>query len=364
MYLWLWIIIASIYANSHAADQYSPQTDSFPTIVDTSLLSRDDESFHSCGVLHLNDRYAAEKRFSPRNFDIPQCGVTICDVPQNVLAYRDALFEKKIENVTAISKIISFAKDDGSDPVSSSLDSKIELEKLNNYMRLTGISFRFQDIIINSTFMWYGSVMLGCPAALVANGIREVGCLRRENGYDGGDWLCSEPTNCNPLCTAEKMYTDATLRADCTCVCFPYHECTEGMIGDGICQDKCNVAQRNYDGGDCCIEPSQKKCFDHRRPFPTKSSADFTEVTRSLQTDHRRNLHIFVFNFLERFAGAAWFPWSLSLDYVDYGGLMMQKDYWGDHPYAFRPIIAHEVGHVLGLHHSFHGVTEVSGWNA
>ena len=34
------------------------------------------------------------------------------------------------------------------------------------------------------------------------------------------------------------------------------------MIGDGFCNDETNIADCNYDGGDCCVNINKDLCFN------------------------------------------------------------------------------------------------------
>ena len=48
---------------------------------------------------------------------------------------------------------------------------------------------------------------------------------------------------------------------DCTdCTCFHLETCLAGVthafIGDGVCNDETNMAECDYDGGDCCPNPN------------------------------------------------------------------------------------------------------------
>jgi hypothetical protein len=63
----------------------------------------------------------------------------------------------------------------------------------------------------------------GCTQALLANNVCDVDCLTEECGYD------------KPAC---KEVTEGS-------------HCFEVMIGDHECDNECNIAAANWDGGDC-----------------------------------------------------------------------------------------------------------------
>ena len=73
-----------------------------------------------------------------------------------------------------------------------------------------------------------------------------------------GDGICNDETNiagCNydgGDCCGYNINSE-----HCTeCTCFHQETCLAGMtqflVGDGICNDETNIAECNYDGGDCC----------------------------------------------------------------------------------------------------------------
>ena len=81
----------------------------------------------------------------------------------------------------------------------------------------------------------------GCDNVLVGNGFCNDEANRVNCNYDGGD-CCGYNIN-SEHCT------------DCTC--FHQETCLAGVthafVGDGVCNDKTNNAECDYDGGDCCV---------------------------------------------------------------------------------------------------------------
>ena len=79
---------------------------------------------------------------------------------------------------------------------------------------------------------------------LVGNGFCNDDTNIAECDYDGGD--C-----CGYNITSEH----------CTeCTCFHQETCLAGVthafVGDGVCNDETNNAECDYDGGDCCPNPN------------------------------------------------------------------------------------------------------------
>jgi hypothetical protein len=78
---------------------------------------------------------------------------------------------------------------------------------------------------------------------LVGNGFCEDDTNIAECGYDGGD------------CSGYNINSEHCIE----CTCFHQDTCSAGVthvfIGDGRCNDETNIAECNYDGGDCCSNP-------------------------------------------------------------------------------------------------------------
>ena len=84
-----------------------------------------------------------------------------------------------------------------------------------------------------------------------------------------GDGVCNDETNiagCNfdgGDCCGYNITSE-----HCTdCTCFKLETCLAGVIhafvGDGVCNDETNIAECDYDGGDCCgYTVNTDFCFD------------------------------------------------------------------------------------------------------
>jgi hypothetical protein len=84
---------------------------------------------------------------------------------------------------------------------------------------------------------------------LVGNGFCDDDTNVAECDYDGGD--C-----CGYSVTSEH----------CTeCICFIQETCIAGVhpsIGNGFCNDETNIAGCNYDDGDCCVNVNKDSCSE------------------------------------------------------------------------------------------------------
>ena len=88
---------------------------------------------------------------------------------------------------------------------------------------------------------------------LVGNGLCNDITNIAECNYDGGD-CCGYTIN----------------REQCIeCTCLKEETCAAGVhpwVGDGFCNDETNIAECNYDGGDCCPNPNiMRNDFCHIR---------------------------------------------------------------------------------------------------
>ena len=79
----------------------------------------------------------------------------------------------------------------------------------------------------------------GCNSPLIGNGFCNDETNNAEGNYDGGD-CCGINVN-TEYCSDCKCYKVA-----CAAGIVP------PMVGDGICNDEANHPECNYDGGDCC----------------------------------------------------------------------------------------------------------------
>ena len=113
---------------------------------------------------------------------------------------------------------------------------------------------------------------------LVGNGFCNDDTNIAECDYDGqdccsnysmvGDGICNDFTN-----IAECHYDGGdccgyNLTSEhCTdCTCFHQETCLAGLthafVGDGVCNDNTNIAECDYDGGDCCVNVITDSCSD------------------------------------------------------------------------------------------------------
>eukprot|EP00002_Diphylleia_rotans_P031894 TRINITY_DN6647_c0_g1_i5.p1 TRINITY_DN6647_c0_g1~~TRINITY_DN6647_c0_g1_i5.p1 ORF type:complete len:553 (+),score=60.37 TRINITY_DN6647_c0_g1_i5:68-1726(+) len=302
-----------------------------------------------------------------RALTIPQCGSTICDNPDLTVAYGNMMTPGRFDVRRARLRILTIANDAGQLlPINDDM-TQTQMTQFNADFLSLGIQFTHTLEYINSTFLRFGKITpYACPIERLGNGRKDGDCLFPNNGYDGGDYVCSNAANCNAACTFENIMSGNPSAYYCTCICVRYNRCTNDMLGDGVCQEVCNQAAKNYDNGDCCLDPTAGTCRDHRRPMLQRNFADVTEIRTFFNVQHGKELAVVVGPMTdEGLAGIATFPWEATFDKPTFGGFTVGDEFWGDTPLykLYSSVAGHEAGHCLGLYHVHNGVTEVSGCN-
>ncbi len=93
-----------------------------------------------------------------------------------------------------------------------------------------------------------------CSELMVGDGVCDDGCNIKHHNYDGNDCCLSVIINFNCI----------------VCQCFEHNqvmnltrECNPALMQDGFCHDECNVEAFDYDNFDCCLEYADLKfCSD------------------------------------------------------------------------------------------------------
>ena len=90
-----------------------------------------------------------------------------------------------------------------------------------------------------------------CPSNWVGDGACDDECNTEDNSWDGGDccgpdvddWWCWDCECLDPNSEDFVAEGDEDEEED---------PCTFWYVGDGYCDDECNVENHDFDGGDCC----------------------------------------------------------------------------------------------------------------
>eukprot|EP00002_Diphylleia_rotans_P025990 TRINITY_DN5160_c0_g1_i1.p1 TRINITY_DN5160_c0_g1~~TRINITY_DN5160_c0_g1_i1.p1 ORF type:complete len:638 (+),score=130.39 TRINITY_DN5160_c0_g1_i1:70-1983(+) len=332
----------------------------------SAARSAEDLAAHDHRLCGTETKLSKPHRSAARDssdFEIPECGATICDDPDLVLAYLDVVNNPKRQLYNAKMKVWSLAKSDGSDALATPEKRDYQLEVMNRYFDKMGIKYEMDFETINSDFLYYGQITINeCTGDRIGNGIRDPYCAEPANGWDGGDFNCGDSATCDEVCTIENIENGVPGTEDCTCFCIDFSKCTAAMKGDGICDSECNFPETDYDDGDCCLDPSEGNCLDRNRSTMQRSFIDIVDIRLASGADFKKALHIYVgLPSMEGLLGVSVFPWTVSYDSSEYGGFLMNHYVFGndDDDYFRGTVSVHEAGHSFGLWHTFHGVTEM-----
>ena len=83
---------------------------------------------------------------------------------------------------------------------------------------------------------------------LVGNGFCNDDTNIAECNYDGGDCCgCVITEHCEDCACLGNINSD---------------EVTNQLVGDGVCNDETNIVECHYDGGDCCVNVNTDSCSD------------------------------------------------------------------------------------------------------
>ncbi|OQR73399.1 hypothetical protein BIW11_09762 [Tropilaelaps mercedesae] len=261
---------------------------------------------------------------------IPPCGETPCDNSATTLSY--LLPENRHLTQLKVLKyrVVNIANDDGSNPVVKLEQVQRQNEMLVKAFAPYNISFDLDHVILKNTRLRQTGILFGCNPANIGDGICQAECVLYSTFNDGGD--------CDPK--------DAV--------------CSTDMIHDGVCQQVCNDAEHDYDGGDCCVmsPDNEPLCLDpvspNRRQYMTIE--DFKDYVK---LDNQDRLNIMFAEWTNSYLiGLATFPWDSENAMSVRGGIVMKPREYGVPGHTAT--LVHEMGHILGLWHVHHGISEMA----
>lgn len=257
----------------------------------------------------------------------PPCGTTVCDNPEIIRSYmkNTRLRGKKVVRY----RVVNILEDNGTNPMVTKKQIKLQHALLNKAFAPYNITFEVKEHQIRNTSLRHRTVTYNCEARKIGDGHCNVEyCLHNITGNDGGD--CDKPqTRCDP----EKR-------------------------GNGKCDPECNKYYNGWDFGDCCnasITDVYKTCFDPSSP--NRAYMSDREYKSLLNLDNQYFLNVYLAQWSnDDLEGVATFPWEKTV-YTIHGGTILSLTNFGREHHSNA--LVHEFGHVLGLWHVHHGVSEL-----
>lgn len=257
----------------------------------------------------------------------PPCGTTVCDNPEIIRSY---VKNKHLRGKRVVRyRVVNIWDDDGTNPMVTKNEIKLQHAELNDAFKRYNITFELHEKNIWSTSLRRRTVTYMCEAGKIGNGFcdREH-CMYDITGNDGGD--CDKyKTTCDPK-----------------------------KLGNGQCDPECNKFYSKWDGGDCCnesITDIYQTCFDPLSPI--RAYMGDREYKTLVNLDNRDFLNVYLAQWSnDNLQGVATFPWEKSVQSI-YGGTILSLKNFGRKQHLNA--LVHEFGHMLGLWHVHHGVTEM-----
>nr|XP_006817135.1 PREDICTED: pappalysin-1-like [Saccoglossus kowalevskii] len=255
------------------------------------------------------------------------CSETVCDDPDVTISYTENWSLRKPKTLRY--RVINVYEDDQTNPTVSQEQIHYQHRAINVAFNKYNISWELTIVNVTNTALRRRAITYGCDISNVGNGVCDDECRHERTGNDGGD--CDEES-LKGKCEASKQ-------------------------SNGKCDSDCNNAYHNWDGGDCCLgNPGEAtQCYDPRSS--NRVYLDVDEYKTLLGFDNSEYLSIYFAQWTNRnLQGIATFPWEKEV-YDILGGIILQPDHYGKP--AYTKSMVHELGHVLGLWHTHHGISEM-----
>uniref|UniRef100_A0A8R1TRF8 Peptidase_M43 domain-containing protein n=2 Tax=Onchocerca TaxID=6281 RepID=A0A8R1TRF8_ONCVO len=261
----------------------------------------------------------------PRNIEIPHCGRTICDNPvvaSNYLHHWNLHAIKKLKY-----RIVVISDDDGSNVnIRTDFIMRQHVELLKAFESYN-ITWDLELINIQNTSLRRKTIVFGCQSSAIGNKRCDIECRHAITGDDGGD-------------------------------CKIQAKCEKWMLGNNHCELECNNRENNWDKGDCCTDftfSDNQFCIDPTSIY--RRYINVEEYKTAVGIDNENGLTVQFGDWITSdLVGFSTFPWEKDI-YSSQGGVLLRYDRFGT-PGQINNLI-HEIGHVLGLWHVHHGISEV-----
>ncbi|VDN02309.1 unnamed protein product [Thelazia callipaeda] len=281
------------------------------------------------------------KNDMPQSIEIPACGQTICDSPiviSNYLQQADFTALKKLRY-----RVIVISDDDGSNVNMESDQITLQHLKLSQAFAPYNITWELEVINIRNTSLRRKTIVFGCHSSAIGNKRCDIECRHAVTGDDGGD------------CKTQNILS------------YLKSKCEKWMPGNKHCDLQCNNREHNWDNADCCtnfVDSDNRHCIDPSSVYRLCSVQcqfrryiNVEEYKASVAMNNEKAMNV-QFGSWEAndLSGFSTFPWEKDI-YGNQGGVLLRHDRFGT-PGQVNTLI-HEVGHILGLWHVHHGISEV-----
>uniref|UniRef100_A0A0R3RPL3 LNR domain-containing protein n=1 Tax=Elaeophora elaphi TaxID=1147741 RepID=A0A0R3RPL3_9BILA len=265
------------------------------------------------------------RKDTPRNIEIPHCGQTVCDNPtvaDNYLRHWNLHAVKKLKY-----RVVVISDDDGSN-VNIKRDAimRQHVELLKAFAP-HNITWDLEVINVRNTSLRRKTIVFGCQSSAIGNKRCDIECRHAITGDDGGD-------------------------------CKIQAKCEKWMLGNKQCELECNNRENNWDKGDCCTDfalSDNRFCIDPTSVY--RRYINVKEYKAAVGVDNENGLTVQFGDWIASdLVGFSTFPWEKDI-YSSQGGVLLRHDRFG----TFGQInnLIHEIGHILGLWHVHHGISEV-----
>ncbi|XP_070533029.1 pappalysin-1-like [Ptychodera flava] len=257
----------------------------------------------------------------------PKCGLTVCDNSDVAKSYAANWILRRQKTIRY--RVVNVYDDDGANPAVTEEQINYQHEQLNAAFRRHNITWDLTVVSVLNSSLQSRTILFDCTADTIGDGRCDDQCKHGQTGNDGGD------------CDTKKT------------------TCQKAQMGNGHCDDECNRYYHGWDGGDCCrpgpFGSSSSRCFDPMSPYRTYMHVN--EYKSILGLDSTTHLNVYFASWTaQRLQGIATFPWEKTVFDV-LGGVVLQPSHYGKPGKVDSTI--HEFGHVLGLWHVHHGISEM-----